>query len=535
MSGSYSLPDKLPVEPGESMNGYITRYACLYKFQTSEQLFARLGMRRRYVPTIAALDPDSREGMSIGAFLNLSTEEHRRMSTWHPANKAVNILGKKVSEEMVGVARRQVCPACLRQSLYHRSLWMVRALPACVVHRIWLVRKCPSCGQPLGWKGGALHCCDNKDCGFDLTLSDGPELEAVDLNGIARISELLNGASHASGLEVDEVLRATIELGSRLMKYPLPRRIASFIESSRDLLPAVLSAGWKAFNPWPGAFRELLAEVLATNVGDRKAVPMSEAFGSLFDFTRPACRAWGRPFAVELGDFAMGRLDVAIRLDTARRNCSGARENVRHLSMTEAAAHLGVSVDTLNRTSLRLGIDATPPKQGKVRLLKPSEIRRLEAAQTANFDAVSLLEAAEMLGVSIPTLYRLIRAGSLVDIPVVARVKIRHAVRRAEINALLQKFEAAASGAPIIAGPGPGHFIPGHLRGRSSPGTLDLVRNVLSGVLRPVGIWPDGPGLKRFLFAFDEVRVVRPKMVYVIKKFAQVAPETQRLTDREGK
>lgn len=59
----------------------------------------------------------------------------------------------------------QLCPDCLKESLYSRLLWDSQMSKICPIHRCNLLDKCPQCQQQIKWsRPGVARC----QCGFDF-------------------------------------------------------------------------------------------------------------------------------------------------------------------------------------------------------------------------------------------------------------------------------------------------------------------------------------------------------------------------------
>ena len=59
----------------------------------------------------------------------------------------------------------QLCPDCLKESLYSRLLWDSPMSRICPIHRCNLINKCPQCQQLINWSRSGVACCQ---CGFDF-------------------------------------------------------------------------------------------------------------------------------------------------------------------------------------------------------------------------------------------------------------------------------------------------------------------------------------------------------------------------------
>ncbi len=62
----------------------------------------------------------------------------------------------------------QLCPDCLKESLYARLLWDSPMSRICPIHRCNLINKCPQCQQLINWSRPGVAKCQ---CGFDFRHS----------------------------------------------------------------------------------------------------------------------------------------------------------------------------------------------------------------------------------------------------------------------------------------------------------------------------------------------------------------------------
>lgn len=58
-----------------------------------------------------------------------------------------------------------VCPECLSEAAYIRSVWGYQVYTTCHRHGLVLISQCLACGEDLGWKRASIELCQ---CGFDL-------------------------------------------------------------------------------------------------------------------------------------------------------------------------------------------------------------------------------------------------------------------------------------------------------------------------------------------------------------------------------
>ena len=503
--------DGLLPHPDESLVGLIARRAHADQLVAPERLFDGLFSVRRFSPTISNLDPDSEDGRAAAARLGLSRGSFARLSTFHPEKGSSNLMGRQVSSDLVAVGNRQVCPACLRTSPHHRAIWLLTGLPACAEHGSWLLNKCLECSAELTWQGPSLCHCRNAECGADLRECDAPMLRADEVAGVDGLTRAWNGEAHPTGLDFGDLLRATLAVGYVRFGFERWISVTGILRGQRADVPRMLALGWETLLPWPGGFHACLEELLRRtrenpSLGLRRLDPL---YGLLIRSRR---HRWGAFLFSEMLDFTAGRTDIQLRAHALRGHVSGRREDMRHLTMNDAATVLGVTVNTVKRLSRRRQLEPEVLPGKRQRMIDPATIRRLAAEHDLRTGTlVSRTDAEAILGCSRRTVRALAAEGLLPEIPHTERIFARKAHRRAELEGFLATFEEAAAGVPHVDTPN-GYRVPGHGGTRDGNGLVAIVRGVLDGSLRPVAIWTGGTGIQRYLFPrFMPVRSELPE------------------------
>jgi hypothetical protein len=72
-------------------------------------------------------------------------------------------------------SRAQFCPACLRETAYHRLCWSLQEVTACCHHPGWLLETCPGCGAGVSVQAVARRRCSA--CAQDLGKTSGFSLQ----------------------------------------------------------------------------------------------------------------------------------------------------------------------------------------------------------------------------------------------------------------------------------------------------------------------------------------------------------------------
>jgi excisionase family DNA binding protein len=79
-----------------------------------------------------------------------------------------------------------ICPECLKENCYIRSLWSIRFYTTCHLHERQLLDTCPSCSSRLDWMRPALDKCS---CGYDLGMAWGRKCDSAGAIQILKMME----------------------------------------------------------------------------------------------------------------------------------------------------------------------------------------------------------------------------------------------------------------------------------------------------------------------------------------------------------
>ena len=153
-----TLPLRLSPVDGESLLGYIARYAHTFQFQPGDVISA-LGLDSgagsvatgaRYGVSLSAgqlqhaafatgIRPDVLEGMLLSRYASCAFD---RTSTAAPGAPADADQGRQV-----WIWCSRFCPSCLREDGGWRLRWQVGWSAVCVTHQVLLRVRCPQCEQ----------------------------------------------------------------------------------------------------------------------------------------------------------------------------------------------------------------------------------------------------------------------------------------------------------------------------------------------------------------------------------------------------
>jgi hypothetical protein len=147
-----TLPLRLSPVDGESLTGYITRYAHTFQIEPGDVIRA-LGLDSGAGGIAAA----ARCGVSLSAeqlehvafTSGITTEALERMLlSWyvgHASDRVSTALASAIREHQVWIWCSQFCPRCLREDGAWRLRWQLGCSMACVTHEVLLRLRCPQC------------------------------------------------------------------------------------------------------------------------------------------------------------------------------------------------------------------------------------------------------------------------------------------------------------------------------------------------------------------------------------------------------
>ncbi len=202
-------PDVLQDEPA---HGVMLRLSHLNGIPRMSMMEAMTGLELRRIRT----------GQQLVELARVAGCQAERLSDLHykklPA-RTVEIRGEVLRfPSDVLVSARRLCVGCLEEAFHHRFWWDLAIIATCPRHSIVLTETC-SCGQPLGWRDGAItkcaHCPDG-DVRRSKQLAAQHEEVVLDRWILGRFSlkkddsepELLSGLPITSALETIERIAA---------------------------------------------------------------------------------------------------------------------------------------------------------------------------------------------------------------------------------------------------------------------------------------------------------------------------------------
>jgi hypothetical protein len=181
----------------ESLIGFAYRLAVRRNMQTGKSIYLEAGIRN------LTNRPMEFELQRLADVALLPAAELAIIS-FGPPDSALRWLyrGRSLPAAMFKghMAFRKVCPECLIESPYHRSIWDLACISACPEHRCTLVSNCPNCGELIRWRGVDLTLCGACKDG-NLTRSPLRQVPATGLAATMAVHGLLDDERFAGNAD----------------------------------------------------------------------------------------------------------------------------------------------------------------------------------------------------------------------------------------------------------------------------------------------------------------------------------------------
>ncbi len=165
-----TLLKRTAIQPGESLQSFLARLSLLNDYDTPDtlsQILREGGGKQGILKDRASLPRQAEMYQRLEAMAGLSVSDlyaasaHRFANVLAPPDNSIRSLeishgssfpllaqsltSKQVRPESAG----QFCPLCLKDSVYHRLIWMPIAVSACLEHSCLLVDRCQQCSRKV--------------------------------------------------------------------------------------------------------------------------------------------------------------------------------------------------------------------------------------------------------------------------------------------------------------------------------------------------------------------------------------------------
>jgi hypothetical protein len=429
--------------PIESLTGYILRLTEVNGYPSTAYVLASMhGVWFR--GAIGRLD-----ATPLMEIAGVSSRDVERL-TLLPENQTrgyIRIFGNDLPTYEVSIRRPRICPLCLAEGSSCEAFWELSQAVACPVHRVMLANRCDCCQRTLSWTRRKVAQCS---CGAGLSLSavSSASQEVSELMAVMRhllyrehsVAPLPASMGHLAHLNLRQFCKLLWVMGIALHK----RKGEVLNAKARSRYLGEIERIASALSNWPHGFRSFLKENYQSEIESSVKLPN---FKRMFEwlFVRLSKNSDGGDAAFafleeQVRDFGSKYWPRSAMVRDGEDFSSGAAQ--RWGTLTEAAEIMGLHMATMNKM-LKAG-------QIKARAMAGSSERRyavdLEWARSqvrTKLPAMSIRAAAKRFGVSIQT------AKALCASPVYQathRPCFPGSLAAEDVEALAQKLHALAIG-----------------------------------------------------------------------------------------
>ena len=475
----------LPVRnDGESAIGYLSRLAQTYGLSTTDRMTAEFGLR--------LFEVAAGKGFDILASETRCSKDGLRFDTGMPTSKIVELRGQSLYRRQWSVSgQKKVCPACfdedrrfqekVRRRLpraWHRTWWDVKAVTACVRHRVLVVDRCPICGSSLNWHQPAVDRCPH---GHLLTgsqrLPDDRDLSASTyIVGRLGAAEPLR-CDILDKVSLGDAIEALETLGSLCVGDTLEQR---------------LSAAFSVFRDWPHPFAAFLDRRLFETQPTLGRWGAAARYGDLYERLINLRR---NPIGVEMRK-SLAEHAALNGVVTGTKTAFGHQPSSDWVSLSDARRALGSGFEVAKRSAGELGLLPAQTKRGTPILLKREVVQALVDQRRAMIGAVDL---SRQFGVGRVQAREIVKAELIKAVP-------GGGLRRFRPEDVENLVTDLRCGASILSQPPDGAaFLNGACRVVGCP-ISTAIRAIHSGRLRAVGYDPEKTGLAALVIVVRQLR-----------------------------
>lgn len=396
----------------ESLEGFLWRLATLHHYDSSRWFcdaadIASRGKRtwkRDEVERIAALlDADAADLIQRAHLVE---------------GAAVTFPGHAMAAVHVETSSTKVCPECLAETERHSAVFNLAAIQICPRHRRPLVHTC-GCGKELRWgPREILHC---TRCQMPVRHEARASLPPWAMNGTIAIARAAGFSASIEGaddvaipdglthLDVSALITLVTGLGTFASGSPGKRDWQVALVSNRTTAHQIIETGWQLVEQWPARFHgflDLLIDEQQTLLGEIP-VGMCKTYGRLY---RHIAGRPGEPWQTlqkALNDHA---LDHALLLGrkSGRLESSRSTRAARFINEHDLARLPGIGRGRAQRI---LTLPTVNIRYAKAHKRTIAFVDRFSVEALLEQEPVDLRDASKMLGLTEPTIRRLIQSG----------------------------------------------------------------------------------------------------------------------------
>ena len=158
-----------PPFPDESLIGYLIRLSELHKLKSISPILKLLTGKKNKIPS-------NKDIFNFSSLVGCDPNKIAQLFGFEWRNKKYRRIWKLGNEWItkpyfISSRNLSVCPACLNEKPYFRSIWELVFYQACPIHKSLLIQNCPECNKKITWEKASITKCV---CGASLTSADTP-------------------------------------------------------------------------------------------------------------------------------------------------------------------------------------------------------------------------------------------------------------------------------------------------------------------------------------------------------------------------
>lgn len=261
-------------------------------------------------------------------------------------------LGEEEYNELLGYTQQRkckICPKCLDEKKYYNGIWEIAFITECTEHNCLLVEKCPNCNKMIGWNRCNLFYCN---CQFDLRKCKVEDSE----ENSSKITSLIISKVRMSSLQKSSTTNPLYELDLisllKVMNFICLKLVFSIKHGGKvpfklmenSEMHILVNNAFKVFENWPANFYTFL-ENLKLEEGMRNRGIVKD-FGSFYR----------RIKSYKQFDFLFNAFKYYVFLNKGKyishsftKLFNGDLDEFDHITGTEAANVLGLKLSTVQK------------------------------------------------------------------------------------------------------------------------------------------------------------------------------------------
>ena len=528
IKGIKKLLRKRRPRPFENLQGYIVRHTELNCWEQSTWLldYAKISKDRRHNTSLSFIFNRSLDLTTLGYVTCTDTSQLYQMlySPIENDNKMVKFMGHPISKYAI-TTKPGICPECLRQDNYIRTMWDLSLVTCCPTHNCQLIDTCPNCGKRLSWYRSKVSCCnDGERCGFDFR--DIPTTKVANddtylathlyaLIGLPNIQSPLALNNPIMGLSLNGIFKFASFLASN---YSLRKLDPEGLQFSKATTIEQRHRAIQAISPilcqWPDGFHNFIDENrsqnyrghrfgLIGNFGKKYVQLTKHFFKDEFNFIRQA-------FETYLRNWDAGYITSKNKWFKAEL-CQ-----INTVSMAQSCSILKTKSPIVNKLVEQGSLKATVIAGDRRRLIQIDR-HSIDRLQHERSKCLTIKEAADHLNISIGFVRALLRADIIQSrLDLLFDRQSQTLLERDVIDKLFNDFHhlyyhygVGIKSVKLIGFMHAYHFL--RIHGYSF---VQFIRLILSGKIIPCDVCPD-LGLKSFSFDKPQIETILiPKIRY---------------------